>query len=66
MEQKLRRRFLGKIGNKVSDFENRAEMDFEKKHLAAYLKGKEYFIVGYEGEWKQPIYAEVKQEFYWE
>lgn len=41
------RQFLGTIGNKVKDFENKTEMAFQKAHLKAYLKGSKYFQFGF-------------------
>ncbi len=35
------------FGGKLSDFNSRAEANLEKKHLKAYLKGKETFQSGF-------------------
>lgn len=45
--KELKREFLGTIGNKVADFENKTEMAFQKAHLKAYLKGSKYFQFGF-------------------
>lgn len=43
-KKRYTRKFLGKIDG----FTDKRERDFEKKHLAAYLKGHERFADGYE------------------
>lgn len=43
----LKRQFLGTNGNKVSDFVSKQERAFQKAHLKAYLKGKQYFNFGF-------------------
>lgn len=55
-----RRKFLGKI----SEFDTKEEERFEKKHLKAYLLGKESFISGYKSNSKDarvPVWTKVKQ-----
>jgi hypothetical protein len=64
--RKLKRQFLGKVGNKLSDFTDKQEMQFEKKHLKAYLRGDEKFITGYDCDpnsmLRTPIYVKVQQK----
>ena len=50
------------FGGKLSGFTDKAENKLENKHLAAYLKGHETFISGYEKIWsvKTPIRTPVK------
>jgi hypothetical protein len=64
-KEKTKRQFLGKVGNKLSDFIDKQERAFEKKHLKAYLRGEEKFVIGYDTSMggKQTIYANVKQRF---
>lgn len=60
-KKKYTRKFLGKIDG----FENKQERDFENKHLRAYLKGNDRFIVGYKRnnlDILVPVYDNVKQE----
>lgn len=59
----LTRKFLGTIGNKVKDFGSKADMAFEKAHLKAYLKGKEYFNYGFTDglTGREPAVFKVKQ-----
>lgn len=52
-----RRKFKGKIDN----FTNKAERNFEKKHLKAYLKGDMYFFYG-KDEFGNAVRYEVQQE----
>lgn len=35
------------FGGKTNNFKDKAEKNFEKAHLNAYLKGKEYFKYGF-------------------
>lgn len=62
-EQK--RTFLGTIGNKVSDFVSKQERAFQKAHLKAYLKGKQYFNYGFTDgiTGREPVTHIVKQKF---
>lgn len=62
-EQK--RTFLGTIGNKVSDFVSKQERAFQKAHLKAYLKGKQYFNYGftYDSNGRRPARYKVQQKF---
>jgi len=62
----LKRQFLGTIGNKVKDFGSKAEMAFQKAHLKAYLKGKEYFTYGFTDglNGREPAYFKVQQRLF--
>lgn len=44
------RKFLGKVGNKVSDFSGKGERAFEQAHLKAYLNGNTHFHYGYHSD----------------
>lgn len=57
----MKRRFLG---NLMGPYQNQAEKNLEKKHLKAYLQGKEYFHYGKDKETYMPIRYLVLQEFY--
>lgn len=55
------RLFGGVVGNKVSDFKDKQERAFEKKHLKAYLNGWTRFRYGFEGDQPRvPVYHDVK------
>ena len=53
---------MRKFGGKTSNFINRAEEAFEKRHLKAYLAGNPYFRCGYkiENGRKRPVFYKVK------
>lgn len=57
----LRRSF----GGKLVDFASRAEQNFEKKHLNAYLKGKKWFRYGFKTVrgMRVPAIFEVKESW---
>jgi hypothetical protein len=65
-KKRFERKFLGK----VKGFVNKEEARFERKHLKAYLAGKEVFIDGFElvahpltgFTEKRPIIHQVQQE----
>jgi len=59
------RQFLGAVGNKVSDFVSKQERAFQKAHLKAYLKGKEYFNYGFTDglNGREPSRYKVQQSF---
>jgi hypothetical protein len=46
MKKELKRSFGGKLGNFTNQFNDKQEKSFEKKHLAAYLKGNRIFYFG--------------------
>lgn len=48
---------MRKFGGKTSDFTDRAEEAFEKRHLKAYLAGKRTFKCG--TKQGKPVYYEV-------
>lgn len=57
------------FGGKLVDFTSRAEQNFEKKHLDAYLKGKKYFRYGFKTveslgkQFRIPAMFEVKESW---
>lgn len=54
-----RRKFLGK----TEDFDSKEEEKYEKKHLQAYLKGKEIFRFGYRAikDGREPAFYKVQE-----
>ena len=70
VKKPLKKRFLGKVGNKLSDFADKQEMMFEKAHLRAYLKGRDVFHFGFSEDpvtgVKFPQKHQVKYEYYTE
>lgn len=62
----LKRRFLGKLTTDDEKFQTKRERAFEKNHLKAYILGKFRFKFGVRkiGNYSEPIYHDVKQEYY--
>ncbi len=58
-KQHIRRRFTGKL----SGFQSKAERNFAKKALKAYIKGKQRFQYGWDIK-GNPRYVPVPQEYY--
>ena len=59
---KTTRRFLG---NTDGPYKNNTERNFEKAHLKAYLKGKDYFSFGFEtvNSFRQRRRYRVQQQY---
>lgn len=59
-QQSRRRYFTGKL----SGFESKAERNFQKKNLKAYIQGKQWFVFGRNPDYLgRPMYYKTSEEW---
>ena len=49
------------FGGKLSGFSSKAERNFQKAHLEAYLHGNQAFRFGFDAETNKPLWWAVKE-----